>query len=138
MPRAVTCLSAGTPASKISGSCFSSVRAYKDVNGAITDPRPYLKYLEIGKIGASDGTATRATIAPSRASTTTAAASRVSRTASYDSGGAITIPMPVASGGRQGQTLVKEKVLDSEESSLIDVVNSYHTAQLMANLYKQG
>ena len=108
------------------------------VNGDMTDPRPYLKYLEIGKIGASDGTATRATIAPSRASTTTAAASRVSRTASYDSGGAISIPMPVASGGRQGQTLVKEKVIDSAESSLIDVVNSYHTAQLMANLYKQG
>ena len=64
----------------------------------------------------------------------------ISQSAPYEEGGDIQVPMPLPSRQKQGQqrSVGKTRPNINTGAALIDVVNSYYTAQLMANLYKQG
>ena len=64
----------------------------------------------------------------------------ISQSAPYEDGADLVVPMPIPRTGDRGlQTMTrKTRPNMSTGAALIDVVNSYYTAQLMANLYKQG
>ena len=107
------------------------------INGAITDPRPYLNYLEIGKIGTSDGSH-QIQLSPNQQSSNQA--SSVSSRTSYDpmsqnyGGGVVPVGVPAQSGGGGGAG----RSLNMGGPSTQQVLNSYYKSQLMGFLYKQG
>jgi len=107
------------------------------INGAITDPRPYLNYLEIGKIGISDGSH-QIQLSPNQQSS--GQASSVSSRTSYDpmsqnyGGGVVPFGVPGQSGGGGGGG----RGLSMGGPSTQQVLNSYYKSQLMGFLYKQG
>lgn len=64
----------------------------------------------------------------------------ISQSASYEEGADLVVPMPTLRTQDRGQQTIARKTRPNMNTgaALIDVVNSYYTAQLMANLYKQG
>jgi len=107
------------------------------INGAITDPRPYLKYLEIGQMGTSDGTHQ---VQLSQNQQSSNQASSISSRPSYDpysntenAGGVVPVAVPSQpSGGGGGRSM------NMGGPSTQQMLNSYYKSQLMGFLYKQG
>jgi murein DD-endopeptidase MepM/ murein hydrolase activator NlpD len=136
---------AGTPIGEIgnTGRSFGEhlhfeVRPAGGGAGTGINPKPYLKMLEIGKLGTSDGTQTQQ-VEVGRQQTPNQGAT-VSSRPSYDPqssqsrGGITPIPIPdqQQSGGGGGRAPMMGG------PSTQQVLNSYYKSQLMGFLYKQG